>query len=397
MLQDIRRALFPLSADPITLGHLDLIARGAAQCDELVVAVMDNDLKAGAYLFSLEERAAMAERAVRERAVPNVRVIASRGLLTDLYLTEACDAVVRGIRDEADQAYEERQMRIHTSILPALNGRIHYLPADPRLAHIASSLAKGLAARGLDVSAYVPAFVKRQLEEKLLRQWKIAVTGGIAVGKSHVAARLAERWQARNGTRAWHVNIDQLLRELYADATPGAQALRDTLAERFGREVLKDGGRDVDRAALSARLFAADCPRSLREEIHALTAPHIERKYREALSGKEGLIVLEWAQLAEMAMGHWANHHAIVVDSPDRAVFAARRAIAPERLRVLADLQWSADRKAEHLERAAREAGEGAVLRYLNLRRETEAERLVDIDRLSAQVETLFPAIARRP
>ncbi len=391
----IRRALFPLSADPITFGHLDLIERSAATCGELLIAVMDNDLKAGTYLFSIEERAAMTERAVRERGVTNARVIASRGLLTDIYLTEACDAVVRGIRDDADRAYEERQMRIHASILPTIAEHIVYLPANSKLSMVASSLVKGLVARGLDVSAYVPAFVRQRLEEKMLRQRKIAVTGGIAVGKSGVATALAERWKQRTGLDAWHVNIDQLLRDLYAEDSPGAQALRDKLAERFGSDVLVDGGRDVNRTILSAKLFDRGCPRYLREEIHALTAPHIERKYREALAGKEGLIILEWAQLAEMTMAHWTNHNAIVVDSPDRAFFAKRRGIAPERLKALADLQWSADRKAERLNEAARKAHDGALLRYQNCLRETEAERMNDIDRLCAEVEMLFPKTRR--
>lgn len=392
----IRRALLPLSADPITFGHVDLITRSAAMCDELLIAVMNNDLKAGSYLFTLEERAAMTERSVREAGVTNARVIASRGLLTDIYMTEDCGAIVRGIRNDADRAYEEYQMRIHASILPAASEQILYLPADPKLSLISSSLVKGLVARGLDVSGYVAAFVKRRIEEKILRQYKIAVTGAIAVGKTSVAAALTERWKTRTGTDAWHINIDQLLRDLYAEDSLGAQALRNGLANRFGTEVLKDGGRDVDRAALAARLFDPACPRHLREEIHAVTAPHIERKYREALAGKEGLIVLEWAQLAEMAMSHWTNHNAIVIDSPDRAFFAELRGIAPERLTALADLQWSADRKAERLSEAALRAGAGTVLRHLNRKRATETERADDIDRLTAEVETLFPRHARR-
>lgn len=210
MTNEIRRGLLPLSADPITFGHLDLIRRASALCGELLVAVMDNGLKAGSYLFSRDERRSMTERAVQDLGLGNVRVVASGGLLTDLWLTEACDAIVRGVRDEADRAYEERQMRIHASILPAVEGRVLYLPADPRLSLVASSLVKGLVSRGLDVSAWVPAFVKRRLEEKLLRQRRIAVTGGIAVGKTSVAAKLAERWTARTGQGAWHVNLDQL-------------------------------------------------------------------------------------------------------------------------------------------------------------------------------------------
>lgn len=386
-----RRGLVPLSADPITFGHLDLIARAAAVCDELLVAILNNDLKKGGYLFTLEERAAMAERVIAEAGIAGARVITDSGLATDLYMREDCDAVFRGVRDETDRQYEERQARVHASIHPPIDGHFVFLTAKPELDQISSTLVKAFVLQHLDVSGYVPAIVKRRLEERLVRQMKVAVTGGIAVGKSRVAKDLAERFTALTGKKAWHIDVDQLLRDLYVEATPGAQAVRNALSVMFGPEVLSPDRKTVDRAALAARLFSPGCDPRLREGIQTLTTPHIDRKLRETLSGKEGLIVIEWAQLAEMGMGRWANHRAIVVESPDRARFAEKRGLTADRLQVLADLQWSADKKADRLRSEARKARDGAVLRYVNRLRADEAERLKDLDALALEVAHLFP------
>lgn len=394
--QTYRRGLVPLSADGITFGHLDLIARAAAECGELIVAIMNNDLKKGGYLFPLEERLAMAERAIGEAGIGNVRVLIDGGLLTDLYMREDCDAVFRGVRDETDRLFEERQASVHASIHPPIAGRFVFLDAKPELDQVSSSLVKAFVLHHLDISGLVPAFVKRSLEERLVRQYKVAVTGGIAVGKSSVAKGLAERFALKTGRKAWHIDVDQLVRDLYAEPTPGAQALREAIAAKFGDEVLTIDRRDVNRAALAERIFSPECDPRLRLEMQDLTGPHVDRKFREALTGKEGLIVIEWAQLAEMALGRWANHRVIVVDSPDRARFAEMRGIAPERLEAIRATQWSADKKVERLHAGATKANDGAILRYANRLRGDEAERLSDLDGLAAEVAKLFPDFATK-
>jgi pantetheine-phosphate adenylyltransferase len=386
-----RRGIVPISADPITFGHIDLIARGAADSGELIVAIMDNDLKKGAYLFSTKERLAMAERAIKEAGINNVRVIMDAGLLTDLYMREDCDAVFRGVRDETDLQFEERQANVHASIYPAIGGQFVFLTAKPELDKISSSLVKAFVLHHLDVSALVPAFVKRQLEERLVRQIKVAVTGGIAVGKSTVAQGLVERFSLMTRHEAWRIDIDDIVRKLYVEQTHGAQALRESLAGLFGKDVLTADAKGVDRAVLAERIFSKDCDPKLREQTQTLTEPHVDRKFREQLAGKQGLIVIEWAQLAEMALGRWSNHRVIVVDSPDRDLLAERRKIPAERLKAIRETQWSADKKVNRLLDGARKAHDGALLRYTNHLHLDEADRLNDLDGLAAEVAKLFP------
>lgn len=392
MTKLFKRGLLALSADPITLGHVSLGRRALSRCEELVVLIANNDMKIGKYLFDLDERVAMARRAYREAGV-NVEVIGSSGLLVDVYLNEACDALFRGIRNDEDRRYEETQMGLHCRILPQLKDHIVYLEAREEMKTVSSSMVKAFVAHGIDVSTAVPAFVKQALEEKICGQMKVAVTGCIAVGKTFVASEVVKLLN-RRGIQASHINVDVLQRRLYEEDTRGAQLVRDRIAVLFGEDTLSADRKSVDRKVLAARLFAEDASDDARREIHELVTPHIDRLYRDELRGKKGLILVEWAQLAEMGMGYWTNNHVIVVDSHDRTKFAEKRGISAQRILELAVRQMSADEKEHRLERAAQRAKFGIVFRYSNPWRDEEADRRADLEVLIKELLETFPRIS---
>lgn len=97
-------AIIPGSFDPMTLGHLDLVKRALALYDEVVVAVMINSEKS--YRYTLEERAEIARLTIGD--LECVRVVTSEGLLVDLFDELQADAIVKGIRNDRDRAYEEK-------------------------------------------------------------------------------------------------------------------------------------------------------------------------------------------------------------------------------------------------------------------------------------------------
>lgn len=393
----IRRGLVALSADPVTNGHLDLIARAAEKCRELVVLVAENERKKATYTYTLAERTAMTERAVTDAGITNARFIGSSGLLVDVYLREGCDRLFRGVRDDKDLDYEEEQAELNAMILPALRGRIEYLKAKPELKLVSSTTVKIFADLYLDTDKFVPMFVKRSLEERRLGQYRIAVTGGISVGKSWVAAELARQANAA-GIRAMHLNVDALLRSVYDEDSPGAQDVRDELFAMYGHQALSADRKAVDRKWLAARLFGDDYEAEAeRRHITKLTMPHVARMYRDALRGVKGLVIVEWAQLAEMGMGPWTNNNVIVVGSVHRATFASRRGITEERLEQLDAIQWSALAKAAALgERAARDKS-GTVLAHDNVLRDSEDAARADVAPLFQKVRTLFPDLPAAP
>ncbi|MBQ9784044.1 MAG: pantetheine-phosphate adenylyltransferase [Clostridia bacterium] len=97
-------AIIPGSFDPMTLGHLDVVADAAARYDDVVVAVMINPAKR--YCFDMKTRVLIARRTVA--AYPNVRVIADRGMLIDLFDKLRADVVCKGYRNAEDYEYEMR-------------------------------------------------------------------------------------------------------------------------------------------------------------------------------------------------------------------------------------------------------------------------------------------------
>jgi len=167
----VRRAVCPGSYDPVTHGHLDVIARAAALHDEVVVAVLHNPAKAGT--FSVQERIAFIERGVAERlggadaagATGSVRVRAFSGqLLVDVCRDLDASVIVKGLRGSTDFEYELPMalMNRHLTGIETV-----FIPGDPALAHVSSSLVKEVVRFGGDVTGLVPDEVRDALVDRL--------------------------------------------------------------------------------------------------------------------------------------------------------------------------------------------------------------------------------------
>ena len=159
-----RRAVCPGSYDPVTSGHLDVIARAAALHDEVVVAVLHNPAKAGT--FTVDERIGFVERAVSAMGLgERVRVQAfAERLLVDVCRELEADVVVKGVRGPSDVTYEWPMalMNRHLTGVETL-----FLPGDPAFEHVSSSLVKEVARWGGDVTGLVPDEVRDALVARL--------------------------------------------------------------------------------------------------------------------------------------------------------------------------------------------------------------------------------------
>jgi pantetheine-phosphate adenylyltransferase len=157
----LRRCVCPGSYDPVTNGHLDVIARAAALFDEVVVAVLHNPAKAGA--FAVDERLGLLRTALDRRLGEGhrVRVDAWSGrLVVDVCREVGATAVVKGLRGTGDLGYELPMalMNRHLTGLETV-----FLPGDPVWEHVSSSLVKEVSAYGGDVGALVPPEVNAAL------------------------------------------------------------------------------------------------------------------------------------------------------------------------------------------------------------------------------------------
>jgi len=159
----VRRAACPGSFDPVTNGHLDIIARAADLFDEVVVAVGVN--KAKSRLFSADERVDMLTEVCASYG--NVRVDVFDGLLTDFCRAHDVHAIVKGLRAVSDFDYELQMAQMNSS----LSGiETVFVPTSPEYSFLASSLVKEVAAFGGDVSGLVPGNVWDRLTDRLAQR-----------------------------------------------------------------------------------------------------------------------------------------------------------------------------------------------------------------------------------
>ena len=155
----MRRAVCPGSFDPVTNGHLDIVARASNLFDEVVVAVGVN--KSKNRLFTPDERIDMLRTACAP--YPNVSVDGFTGLLTDFCRERGIRTIVKGLRAVSDFDYELQmaQMNIGLAGVETL-----FMPTSPEASFISSSLVKDVAKWGGDVTPHVPEVVARRLVDR---------------------------------------------------------------------------------------------------------------------------------------------------------------------------------------------------------------------------------------
>ena len=160
-----RIAVCPGSYDPVTNGHLDVIARAAEMFDELIVAVVDLPVRKGKTVFQTQERCRFVESATAD--LENVRVAAFGNLIVDF--ARECDAkvIVKGLRAISDFEYELEMNQLNRRQAPEIESV--YLMANPQYSFLSSSGVKELATFDGDVEDLVPAGVSKRLKEELSR------------------------------------------------------------------------------------------------------------------------------------------------------------------------------------------------------------------------------------
>ena len=156
----MRRAIYPGSFDPITMGHLDIIERSARLFDEVIVAILLNIEKQP--MFTTEERVEM----IRE-VTPwsNVRVGTFEGLLVHFAVQQQAQFVVRGIRAISDYEYELQMALMNRRLEP--NVETVFLMAGEAYSYISSRLIKEVFKLGGSIKGLVPELVEGRMRDKM--------------------------------------------------------------------------------------------------------------------------------------------------------------------------------------------------------------------------------------
>jgi pantetheine-phosphate adenylyltransferase len=154
----IRTGVYPGTFDPVTLGHMDIIRRGAKLVDRLVIGVTTNPSKSP--MFTLDERMKLVQREVA-RIGGEIHVVSFDSLLMDFAEREGASMILRGLRGGGDFEYEFQMVGMNQQ----LNDRIEtvFLMADVALQPIASRWVKEIAMYGGDIHKFVPPAVRDEV------------------------------------------------------------------------------------------------------------------------------------------------------------------------------------------------------------------------------------------
>lgn len=159
-----RRAIYPGSFDPITLGHVDVASRAARLFDEVIVAIYEGNEKSGA-LFTPGERMELARAVVAATPEANIRVDSFSGLTVDYARSQHAGVIVRGLRAVSDFEYEFKLAHMNAHLAPGIE--VVCLMTSSGHSFISSSLIREVAALGGDIDGLVPATVGDALRAKL--------------------------------------------------------------------------------------------------------------------------------------------------------------------------------------------------------------------------------------
>jgi pantetheine-phosphate adenylyltransferase len=165
MAPDPRIAVCPGSYDPITNGHLDVIARAAKLFDEVVVAVVNHPVRKGKTVFSTEERVEFIAEATAHMG--NVRADSFDVLVVEFARRIGARAIVKGLRAISDFEYEMEMNQLNRREAPDVDTL--YLMASPQYSFLSSSGVKELAIFDGSIEDLVPETVARRLKEELAR------------------------------------------------------------------------------------------------------------------------------------------------------------------------------------------------------------------------------------
>jgi pantetheine-phosphate adenylyltransferase len=160
-----RVAICPGTYDPVTNGHLDIIARAARVFDRLVVGVVNVQVRKQAPLFTAEERKHFLDEAIAANGLDNVEVAMFSNLLVEFAREHGATAIVKGLRAISDFEYEFEMAQLNRKLDPGIESI--YMIASPQYSFLSSTGVKEMATFGGNVSDLVPGPVAAAMADRL--------------------------------------------------------------------------------------------------------------------------------------------------------------------------------------------------------------------------------------
>lgn len=163
----MKRAIYPGSFDPVTLGHLNIIKRAAAIFDELIVLVCVNSSKSSG-MFNPQERVELIRKVTEN--LPNVKVDCCYELVADYAKRHRAKVLVKGLRAVSDYESEIQLAMVNAKLYSKLD--TVFLHSSPKYAYLSSTVVKEMARYGADLSDFVPRQIIPDVEAKAKEIYK---------------------------------------------------------------------------------------------------------------------------------------------------------------------------------------------------------------------------------
>ncbi len=382
------KAIFVFSADPITLGHLDIIRKAAAIFDELIVGVANNPEKK--YLFTFQERLAMVKESVKN--IGRIRVEASLGLTVDFALQNKATVIVRGVRTTADLDHELVYAQMTLSQKTGL--QTIFIPADPKLIHVSSSVVKGIQKDHGLIIDFVPYNVKAKLEEKMYHQYFFSITGSISSGKTTFSNEITH--YARNmGVEAHNIEMDKIGHLILSNhKDPYYRQVREEVAAVFGKEI-QNADSSIDRKKLAALVFENEANLA---RLESIIYDPIRIELNRQTRNLQGLIFITAALIIEKNLLFRSNNNIILLEASEeirvKRLIASGYTETEARNRMRS--QWPYANKVKFTLKKIGEAGYGSLTEINTDNGYTEAE-LKSVWTKISQIFNNFEAEREKP
>ena len=383
----MKTAIYAFSGDPITYGHMNIIERAIKVFDRVIVAIGENPDKT--YTFNLAERKEMALRCFSNSAGmahPHITVMSFSNLLIDFAYEQGVDVVVKGVRNSADFDYEAVLDSVGKS--QKLGIDTHILFADPELAHVSSSAVKAIAKHNGNITKYVPLNVKQAVEERVCEQHILGITGPIGCGKSHIGKILSRyKYETGNMVDVHNIELDHIGHDILNKLTePAYVKVRKEIAEAMDQPELLNKDGFIDRKILGERVFYY--PQDL-ANLNKFMEKAIMVRLRKEISGKEGIILINCALLAESNMLHICNNNVLLIDvSKDTQTKRLKeRGLSEEQIESRTSCQYDHGRKQRTIEKQISEDCHGKLWSIDNSQDLTNDEIYASFDNIFGELD----------
>lgn len=295
------KAIYALSADPITLGHINVIERAAKMFDEVIVGIGQNAKKK--YLFSLEERELIARKSLSKlMSKYNITITHFEGALVDFAMENEATVVIRGLRDVNDFQFEQNLASINKNLYPDLE--TCFILSEGEY-YVSSSATKEIIENGFSGDNYLPMPSKSALQKAICGQVFIGITGLMGSGKSYIATQL-EQYSQNQKVKIWNLDLDYLCHEVYNKENTKFDKQRKALFEIFGT---------LERKEIGSQAFQDPAKLS---QLNSIFKEVIEYQIRKHSKGKAGIVLINGATLVVNNYLNLCNNQMMFVQAKDK-------------------------------------------------------------------------------